>query len=80
MPAHALNNNKIGRLFEFIPFLLCRLRDEVRNVPCTYKSRNDAAADLIHIYAFTKNFFRIQVRTYTILQHSLLTAFIRVQY
>ncbi|KAG7022888.1 Histone-lysine N-methyltransferase ATXR3, partial [Cucurbita argyrosperma subsp. argyrosperma] len=36
------------------------LRDEVRNVPCTYKSRNDAAADLIHIYAFTKNFFRIQ--------------------
>ncbi|XP_022952501.1 histone-lysine N-methyltransferase ATXR3-like isoform X1 [Cucurbita moschata] len=36
------------------------LRDEVRNIPCTYKSRNDAAADLIHIYAFTKNFFRIQ--------------------
>lgn len=37
------------------------MRDEVRNIPCTYKSRNDAAADLIHIYAFTKNFFRIQV-------------------
>ncbi|KGN43552.1 histone-lysine N-methyltransferase ATXR3 [Cucumis sativus] len=36
------------------------LRDEVRNIPCTYKSRNDAAADLIHIYAYTKNFFRIQ--------------------
>ncbi|EXC23165.1 putative histone-lysine N-methyltransferase [Morus notabilis] len=36
------------------------LRDEVRNLPCTYKSRNDAAADLIHIYAYTKCFFRIR--------------------
>lgn len=36
------------------------LRDEVRNLPCTYKCRHDAAADLIHIYAFTKSFFRIR--------------------
>ncbi|KAK4486863.1 hypothetical protein RD792_006171 [Penstemon davidsonii] len=36
------------------------LRDEVRNLPCTYKSRHDAAADLIHIYAYTKSFFRIR--------------------
>ncbi|KAL7086792.1 hypothetical protein ACP275_13G023600 [Erythranthe tilingii] len=35
------------------------LRDEVRNLPCTYKSRHDAAADLIHIYAHTKSFFRV---------------------
>ncbi|KAL7000231.1 hypothetical protein U1Q18_001379 [Sarracenia purpurea var. burkii] len=37
------------------------LRDEVRNLPCTYKCRHDAAADLIHIYAHTKCFFRVQV-------------------
>ncbi|KAM4103737.1 hypothetical protein ACJW30_06G100700 [Castanea mollissima] len=36
------------------------LRDEVRNLPCTYKSRHDAAADLIHIYAYTKCFFRVR--------------------
>ncbi|XP_047944061.1 histone-lysine N-methyltransferase ATXR3-like [Salvia hispanica] len=36
------------------------LRDEVRNLPCTYKSRHDAAADLIHLYAHTKCFFRIR--------------------
>ncbi|PIN14920.1 histone H3 (Lys4) methyltransferase complex, subunit SET1 [Handroanthus impetiginosus] len=36
------------------------LRDELRNLPCTYKSRHDAAADLIHIYAHTKYFFRIR--------------------
>ncbi|KAK7404932.1 hypothetical protein VNO78_05993 [Psophocarpus tetragonolobus] len=36
------------------------LRDEVRNLPCTYRCRQDAAADLIHIYAYTKYFFRIQ--------------------
>ncbi|KAL3509629.1 hypothetical protein ACH5RR_029030 [Cinchona calisaya] len=36
------------------------LRDEVRNLPCTYKCRHDAAADLIHIYAHTKFFFRIR--------------------
>ncbi|XP_058729581.1 histone-lysine N-methyltransferase ATXR3-like isoform X1 [Vicia villosa] len=35
------------------------LRDEVRNLPCTYKCRHDAAADLIHIYAYTKYFFRV---------------------
>ncbi|KAE9457787.1 hypothetical protein C3L33_10325, partial [Rhododendron williamsianum] len=37
------------------------LRDEVRNLPCTYKCRHDAAADLIHIYAHTKCFFRVRV-------------------
>ncbi|XP_050381962.1 histone-lysine N-methyltransferase ATXR3 [Argentina anserina] len=36
------------------------LRDEVRNLPCTYKSRHDAAADLIHIYAYTRCFIRIR--------------------
>ncbi|KAG9154896.1 hypothetical protein Leryth_015521 [Lithospermum erythrorhizon] len=36
------------------------LRDEVRNLPCTYKCRNDAAADLIHLFAHTKCFFRIR--------------------
>ncbi|KAL6549695.1 hypothetical protein OROMI_016743 [Orobanche minor] len=38
-----------------------RFRDEVRNLPCSYKSRHDAAADLIHIYAYTKYFFGIRV-------------------
>ncbi|GAV88419.1 SET domain-containing protein [Cephalotus follicularis] len=36
------------------------LRDEVRNLPCTYKCRHDAAADLIHTYAYTKCFFRVR--------------------
>ncbi|KAG5596928.1 hypothetical protein H5410_038160 [Solanum commersonii] len=36
------------------------LRDEVRDLPCSYKSRHDAAADLIHLYAYTKCFFRIR--------------------
>ncbi|CAM8985479.1 unnamed protein product [Rhodiola kirilowii] len=36
------------------------LRDELRSLPCSYKCRHDAAADLIHIYAYTKSFFRIQ--------------------
>ncbi|KAF9679070.1 hypothetical protein SADUNF_Sadunf07G0101800 [Salix dunnii] len=36
------------------------LRDEVRSLPCTYKCRHDAAADLIHVYAYTKNFFRVR--------------------
>ncbi|XP_022742735.1 histone-lysine N-methyltransferase ATXR3-like isoform X2 [Durio zibethinus] len=36
------------------------LRDEVRNLPCTYKCRHDAAADLIHIYAYTKCFLRVR--------------------
>ncbi|CAL5338569.1 unnamed protein product [Camellia sinensis] len=39
------------------------LRDEVRNLPCTYKCRHDAAADLIHIYAHTKCFFRVKEYT-----------------
>ncbi|GAU17061.1 hypothetical protein TSUD_105600, partial [Trifolium subterraneum] len=36
------------------------LRDEIRSLSCTYKCRHDAAADLLHIYAYTKYFFRIQ--------------------
>ncbi|XVE92871.1 hypothetical protein REPUB_Repub01dG0140900 [Reevesia pubescens] len=36
------------------------LRDEVRNLPCTYKCRHDAAADLIHMYAYTKCFLRVR--------------------
>ncbi|KAF6173975.1 hypothetical protein GIB67_039926 [Kingdonia uniflora] len=36
------------------------LRDEVRNLQCSYKCRHDAAADLIHIYAYTKCFFRVR--------------------
>ncbi|CAM6122763.1 unnamed protein product [Calypogeia fissa] len=33
------------------------LRDELRRLPATCKARHDAAADLIHIYAYTRNFF-----------------------
>ncbi|KAJ4912312.1 Histone-lysine N-methyltransferase ATXR3 [Raphanus sativus] len=36
------------------------LRDEIRDLPCTYKCRNDAAADLIHIYAYTKCLFKVR--------------------
>ncbi|KAM7271013.1 hypothetical protein ACFE04_030227 [Oxalis oulophora] len=36
------------------------LREEIRNLPCTYKCRHDAAADLIHMYAYTKCFFRVR--------------------
>ncbi|KAK9155920.1 hypothetical protein Sjap_003400 [Stephania japonica] len=36
------------------------LRDEVRSLPCTNKCRHDAAADLIHMYAYTKCFYRVQ--------------------
>ncbi|AQK50444.1 Histone-lysine N-methyltransferase ATXR3 [Zea mays] len=36
------------------------LRDELRTLPCTYKCRHDAAADLIHLYAYTKCFFRVR--------------------
>ncbi|XP_058006049.1 histone-lysine N-methyltransferase ATXR3 isoform X2 [Hevea brasiliensis] len=36
------------------------LRDEIRSLPCTYKCRHDAAADLIHVYAHTRCFFRVQ--------------------
>ncbi|GLT87043.1 hypothetical protein SLE2022_051450 [Rubroshorea leprosula] len=35
------------------------LRDEIRNLPCAYKCQHEAAADLIHIYAYTKCFFRV---------------------
>ncbi|KAL9243849.1 hypothetical protein vseg_017688 [Gypsophila vaccaria] len=36
------------------------LRDEVRNLNCSTKCRHDAAADLLHVYAYTKSFFRIK--------------------
>ncbi|XP_008793621.3 histone-lysine N-methyltransferase ATXR3-like [Phoenix dactylifera] len=36
------------------------LRDELRNLPCTHRCRHDAAADLIHMYAYTKFFFKVQ--------------------
>ncbi|KAF9679074.1 hypothetical protein SADUNF_Sadunf07G0102200 [Salix dunnii] len=39
---------------------LQKLRDEMRSLPCTYKCRHDASADLIHVYAYTKNFFRVR--------------------
>lgn len=57
--------------------LFLRLRDEVRNLPCTYKCRNDAAADLIHIYAHTKCFFRIRVSSFYSFWclHEILTNF-----
>ncbi|OWM79847.1 hypothetical protein CDL15_Pgr023259 [Punica granatum] len=42
------------------------LRDEIRDLPCTQKCRHDAAADLIHIYAHTKSFFKIrEYKTFT---------------
>uniref|UniRef100_A0A6V7QV50 SET domain-containing protein n=1 Tax=Ananas comosus var. bracteatus TaxID=296719 RepID=A0A6V7QV50_ANACO len=37
------------------------LRDELRSLPCSHKCRHDAAADLIHIYAYTKCFFKVRV-------------------
>ncbi|KAL5976100.1 hypothetical protein ACLOJK_020430 [Asimina triloba] len=36
------------------------LRDEIRDLKCTPKCRHDAAADLIHIYAYTKCFFKVR--------------------
>ncbi|KAK4769853.1 hypothetical protein SAY87_030385 [Trapa incisa] len=36
------------------------LRDEIRDLSCTPKCRHDAAADLIHIYAHTKCFFKLR--------------------
>ncbi|KNA15540.1 hypothetical protein SOVF_097420 isoform A [Spinacia oleracea] len=53
-PSNSGNNEKDLRKS------LLWLRDEVRNLPCTYKSRHDAAADLIHIYAYTKCFYKIR--------------------
>jgi Protein SET DOMAIN GROUP 2 C-terminal len=42
-----------------------RLRDELRSLPSTYKCRHDAAADLIHIYAYTKCLFKVRVIFYS---------------
>ncbi|KAJ6805358.1 histone-lysine N-methyltransferase ATXR3-like isoform X1 [Iris pallida] len=36
------------------------LRDELRDLPCNSKCRHDAAADVIHMYAFTKCFFKVR--------------------
>ncbi|KAJ0966069.1 hypothetical protein J5N97_027207 [Dioscorea zingiberensis] len=36
------------------------LRDELRSLPCTQRCRHDAAADLIHMYAYTKCFFEVR--------------------
>lgn len=33
------------------------LRDELRGIPSSCRGRHDAAADLIHLYAYTKHFF-----------------------
>lgn len=54
-------------MFKYIILFGFRLRDEVRNLPCTYKCRHDAAADLIHTYAYTKSFFRIRVSPFIVL-------------
>lgn len=56
--AHDPSNS--GNIEKDLRKSLLWLRDEVRNLPCTYKSRHDAAADLIHIYAYTKCFFKIR--------------------
>ncbi|KAF7805830.1 putative histone-lysine N-methyltransferase ATXR3 [Senna tora] len=57
---HAIDPSGSGDIQKELQKSLLWLRDEVRNLPCTYKCRHDAAADLIHIYAYTKYFFRIQ--------------------
>ncbi|XP_074303506.1 histone-lysine N-methyltransferase ATXR3 isoform X2 [Silene latifolia] len=36
------------------------LRDEVRNLTSSVKCRHDAAADLIHVYAYTKSFLKVK--------------------
>nr|POE73378.1 histone-lysine n-methyltransferase atxr3 [Quercus suber] len=38
---------------------MLRLEGWARNLPCIYKSQNDVAADLIHIYAYTKYFYNL---------------------
>lgn len=54
----------------FFPFFcVFRLRDELRNLPCTSKCRHDAAADLIHIYAYTKCFYKIRVSYASMSKH-----------
>ncbi|XP_061369493.1 histone-lysine N-methyltransferase ATXR3-like [Gastrolobium bilobum] len=57
---HARDPSSSGDIRKEVQKSLLWLRDEVRNLPCTYKCRHDAAADLIHIYAYTKYFFRIR--------------------
>ncbi|KAK7257506.1 hypothetical protein RIF29_31531 [Crotalaria pallida] len=57
---HARDPSTSGDIQKEVKKSLLWLRDEVRNLPCTYKCRHDAAADLIHFYAYTKHFFRIQ--------------------
>ncbi|KAL2644717.1 hypothetical protein R1flu_012304 [Riccia fluitans] len=36
------------------------LRDALRRLPASCNARHDAAADLIHLYAYTKNFFVLE--------------------
>ncbi|XP_027344008.1 histone-lysine N-methyltransferase ATXR3 [Abrus precatorius] len=57
---HAHDPSSSGDIQKELRKSLLWLRDEVQNLACTYKCRHDAAADLIHIYAYTKYFFRIQ--------------------
>ncbi|XP_020237818.1 histone-lysine N-methyltransferase ATXR3 isoform X2 [Cajanus cajan] len=57
---HAHDPSNSGDIQKELRKSLLWLRDEVRNLSCTYKCRHDAAADLIHIYAYTKYFFSIR--------------------
>lgn len=57
---HARNPSDYNDIQEELRKSLLWLRDEVRNLTCTYKCRHDAAADLIHIYAYTKCFFKVR--------------------
>ncbi|XP_068669494.1 histone-lysine N-methyltransferase ATXR3-like isoform X2 [Aristolochia californica] len=57
---HAHDPTGSGDLQRELRKSLLWLRDEIRNLPCSYKCRNDAAADLIHLYAYTKCFFKVR--------------------
>ncbi|TKY48777.1 Histone-lysine N-methyltransferase ATXR3 [Spatholobus suberectus] len=57
---HAHDPSNSGDIQKELRKSLLWLRDEVRNLSCTYSCRHDAAADLIHIYAYTKYFFRVR--------------------
>uniref|UniRef100_A0A7I4A821 CCHC-type domain-containing protein n=1 Tax=Physcomitrium patens TaxID=3218 RepID=A0A7I4A821_PHYPA len=46
-----------GDIEENLRKSLLWLRDTLRKVPATCMGRHDAAADLIHLYAYTKHFF-----------------------
>ncbi|XP_024381473.1 histone-lysine N-methyltransferase ATXR3 isoform X3 [Physcomitrium patens] len=46
-----------GDIEENLRRSLLWLRDTLRKVPATCMGRHDAAADLIHLYAYTKHFF-----------------------